>query len=155
MGEDITVMEITIHTGLKNFLFLDRILEVSPHHIVGIRTYSEEHVTHALESVAQLGAFFCRKLTDFSKHIFLLTIVRCVLPGESLISGTLFISGKLISRSDSAFQLEIRAEKENSILIEGTFIFGSVPYAGAFTREKLQTHYREVFSCLLNATENG
>ncbi|MBM4270857.1 MAG: hypothetical protein FJ139_01665 [Deltaproteobacteria bacterium] len=141
---------IVVRTGMKSFLLLDRIVEISESRIVGIRSYAGDPVYLGLESLAQLGAFFIRSLTDFSKHVFLLKIARCVFSTGPVLSGEYTFSGDLVSRSDSAFQVRLHSEKDRRKVIEGDLLFGSVEYNDYFKQETLHHHYRKVFSCLLN-----
>lgn len=143
-------MHIVIHTGLKSFLLLDRIMEVGANHIVGSRTFAGEPVSCGLESLAQLGALFVRNLTNFSKHVFLLTIVRCILPGRSILTGEYLFAGELISRSDSAFLIRVTSRQKQETIMEGDLLFGSVDYDHRFKEETLSNHYRKVFQCLCN-----
>lgn len=147
--------ETAIHTGLKNFLLLDRIVEAGVSRIVGIRSYPGAPAYLGLESLAQLGAFFVRNLTGFSKHIFLLKIARCVLPTRPVLSGEYILSGDLVSRSDSAFLLRVKSEIEGKTVMEGELLFGSVDYDHNFKRKTLRNHYRKVFSCLLNDSKTA
>ena len=145
-----TQQRITVNTGLKDFVLLDKITHAETQHIRGIKTFSNAPVYLVLESLAQLGAFHVRYLTGFERHAFLLKITQCLMPAQEKIDGTYTLSGKLVSRSTSAFSHIVQAGKGDRIQIEGEFIFATVDFDQSFQKEKLMDHYRSVFSCLLN-----
>ena len=145
-----TLQGITVNTDLNEFLLVDKITRVEAKTIRGIKTFSNAPAYLALESLAQLGAFHVRYLTGFERHAFLLKITRCLMPAQEKINGTYKLSGKLVSRSTSAFSHIIQAGKGDRIQIEGEFLFATVDFDQSFQKEKLMDHYRSVFSCLLN-----
>lgn len=140
--------EIVIHTGLNDFVMLDRVLEVSASHIMGSRSFSDAPVYLGLESLTQLGAYHIRHLVSFSRHVFLLKIVHCSLPPAQILNGKYMLSGSLLSRSNSAFSCRLKAESEEKLIFEGHFLYASVDYDENFKKGALRRHYRKVFSCL-------
>ncbi len=140
--------EIVINTGLNGFIMLDRILEVSESHIVCTRSFSGAPVYAQLEALAQLGAYHIRHLTGFSRHVFLIKIARCSLPRGKDMEGEYLLSGNLLSRSDSSFHCLLKAEKGDSAVMEGEFLYAAVAYDHNFRSGSLRRHYAKVFSCL-------
>ncbi len=147
--------KIEIQTGLTGFIMLDSICEAGATEIMGIRTFSDEPAYLGLEALAQLGAFHIRRLTGFDRHVFLLKIAGCRLSAGKFLNGKFVLSGKLLSRSDSAFLCRMKAEKEEMPVIEGDFLFGLVDYDEKFKRELLRGHYERIFTCLLNDIKPG
>ena len=140
--------EIVINTGLKGFVMLDRILEVSTSHIVGARSFSDDPVFWGLESLAQLGAYHIRYLTGFSRHVFLIKIDHFSLPLEEVMRGEHLLCGNLLHQSDSSFLCCLEAEIENKTVMEGEFLFAAIDYDHNFQSDNLRYHYAKVFSCL-------
>ena len=147
--------EILINTGLEGFIVLDSILEVSASHIVGTRSFSNELVFLGLESLAQLGAYHIRYITDFSRHAFLIKISHCSLPPGRGIDGEHLLSGNLRHQTKSSFLCHLKAEKENKMIMEGEFLYATVDYDHNFQSENLRQHYTKAFSCLQKDIKTG
>jgi hypothetical protein len=147
--------EIVIGTGLKGFVIIDRVLEVSTSQIVGTRSFSNVPVFLGLESLAQLGAYHLRYLTGFSRHIFLIKISHCSLPRGKVMDGEHLLSGNIRHQSDSSFLCRLKAEKENKTIVEGEFLYAAVDYDHNFRSENLRHHYTKVFSCLQKDIKTG
>jgi hypothetical protein len=140
--------EIVINTGLHGFVMLDSVVEVSTSHIAGARSFSDVPFYIGLESLAQLGAYHIRYLTGFTRHVFLIKIIHCSFPAGKGVDGEYFLSGNLLSQSDSSFHCRLKMEKENKTFMEGEFLFAAVDYDHNFQSERLRHHYTKVFSCL-------
>jgi hypothetical protein len=140
--------EFIVHTGLDGFVMLDKVIDVGTSNIAGIRFFPKAPVYLGLESLAQLGAYHIRHLTDFSRHVFLIKIAHCCLPPEKIMEGEYVLSGNLFSQSNSSFFYRLKAEKAATTLMEGEFLFASVDYDHNFKKDTLRRHYAEVFSCL-------
>jgi hypothetical protein len=147
--------EIVVHTGLKTFTLLDRIDGIGASHITGSSSFSDAPVYLCLEALAQLGAFYVRHLADFSRHVFLLKIVSCSLPSSHVLKGEYSLSGRLLSRSASAFSCRLKAEKGSTDMIKGEFLYASIDYDGNFKKDILQRYYREMFACLHSDSKRG
>ena len=145
--------KITVNTELDGFILLDGIIQAETQGIQGIKTFKNDPAYLGIESLAQLGAFHVRYITDFQRHAFLLKINQCLMPSQTGLFGIHYLSGDLVSRSDSAFSYELQAEKQGRIQIQGSFLFAAVDYDSHFRQEILQQHYQDVFSCLLNVTK--
>jgi hypothetical protein len=142
--------EMIIHSGRNSILMLDAIQSVSPTHISGTRSFSDDPLSAGLEALAQLGAFHLRYLTAFERHIFLLKIEKCCFSEGGPLDGEFTLFGELINQSDSAFYFRLMAEKAGQKAIDGEFLFAAVDYDEKFKRETLQNHYERIFSCLQN-----
>ncbi|NTW17379.1 MAG: hypothetical protein HGA41_07985 [Syntrophaceae bacterium] len=140
--------EIVIHTGMEGFVMLDSIREVSESHIVGTRSLSGAPVYLGLESLAQLGAYHIRSITAFSRHVFLIKIIRCRLPQGNIEDGEYVLTGDLLGQSTSSFHCRLKAERERIIVMEGEFLYAAVEYDHNFQSDRLRHHYAKVFSCL-------
>jgi hypothetical protein len=147
--------EFVVHTGLDGFVMLDRVTDVSISYIAGIRFFSNAPIYSGLESLAQLGAYHIRHLTDFSRHVFLIKIEHCCLPQEKIMEGEYLLSGNLLSQSNSSFFYRLKAEKAATTFMEGEFLFASVDYDHNFKKDTLRRHYAEVFSCLQRDLRTG
>lgn len=146
---------ITINTGLDDFVLIDAISDIGSGHIHGCRHFVRVPPYLGIESLAQLGAYHVRFLTSFERHAFLLKINRCTLPGQDLLDGMCHLYGTLTKKSTAAFAYNLMAEIEQSVVIEGEFLFGTVEYNAALKKNVLKNHYRKVFSCLLNDLKTG
>ena len=147
--------EIEINTGLNGFIMIDRIATVTSSHITGTKSFADAPVYLCLESLAQLGAFHIRWLIDFSRHVFLLKIVSCSLPLCRILNGDYTLSGRIISRSETAFSCKLRTEMDGKAAITGDFLYASIDYDANFKKETLHHHYRKLFSCLQNDLKTG
>ncbi|MCX5855519.1 MAG: hypothetical protein NTZ24_13295 [Deltaproteobacteria bacterium] len=147
--------EIVVHTGLNAFTVLDRIEGISASHITGSRSFSDAPVYLGLEALAQLGAFYIRHLVGFNRHVFLLKIVNCSLPSPHILKGEYSLSGRLLSRSASAFSCRLKAGKGNTGVMEGDFLYASIDYDGNFKKDILQRYYRKMFACLHSDLKRG
>lgn len=139
---------ISVNTGLDGFILIDRIIQTGEQGISGIKTFSDAPVYLGLESLAQLGAFHVRYMTEFQRHAFLLKIEQCAVPEQVGLDGTYTLSGTLVGRSASAFFYTLQADGGGGVRIEGRFLFATVPYDQTFKKEILQDHYQNVFLCL-------
>ncbi len=146
-------MKIEVNTGLDGFVLVDKIIQTESQNISGIKTFVNDPAYLGLESLAQLGAYHVRFLTDFKRHAFLLKITYCMMPAKALLDGRYKLSGRLLSRSATAFSYFLQGEEENEIQIEGEFLFATVDYDRRFKRAALQGHYRKIFSCLKNGSK--
>ena len=142
------LQNITVNTGLKSFVLIDRIAHAEARNIRGIKTFVNAPACLGLESLVQLGAFHVRYLTDFERHAFLLKITRCLMPAQGELNGTYALSGRLVSRCRSAFSYILEAKKDDKVRIDGEFMFATVDYDRIFKKEILLDHYRNVFLCL-------
>jgi hypothetical protein len=150
MAHGINGKKITVNTGLNGFIVVDRIIQADEQDISGIKTVADAPACLVLESLAQLGAFHVRYITNFQRHAFLLKIGRCVMPAQEKLDGTYQLSATLVNRSAAAFSYRLRARSEGRVCMEGEFLFATVDYNQVFKKERLQEHYRNVFSCLQN-----
>ena len=140
---------VSINTGLSGFVLLDRIGETAAGSIAGSKHFvSPASLALAIESLAQLGAYHVRYLTNFEKHAFPLKIKSCRLPASPIPAGFYSLSGELQGRSASAFTHILRAKLADETIMEGVFLFAVVDYDSTFRKEILERHYRRVFSCL-------
>lgn len=146
---------ITINTGLDGFLLLDEITAIQPDTIQGIRRFKDHPVYLGIESLAQLGAMHVRYTMDFSCHAFLLKINQCRLPVEKRLSGTYLLTAVLENRSSRSFSYHVAARNETAVYLDGSFLFAAMDYDASFQKERLQTHYRKIFSCLHSVSKNG
>ena len=146
---------IVINTGLSGFIMLDRILEVSAVRVVGRRSFTGIPAFLALETLAQLGAFHIRYITEFSRHVFLIKIVSCSIPLSTAMEGEYVLSGKLLSRTDSSFRSLLKAERDKEAAAEAELLYAAVDYDHNFKKGILHDHYIKVFSCLQRDLKTG
>jgi hypothetical protein len=146
---------ITINTGLNDFVLIDTISDIGVEHIRGCTHFVRTPPYLGIESLAQMGAYHVRFLTSFERHAFLMKINRCTVSGQDLLDGMCRLHGTFTSKSNAAFAYNLSAEIEQTVVIEGEFLFGTVEYNVSLKKEVLQNHYRKVFSCLRNDTKTG
>ena len=139
-----------INTGLDRFILIDKISEAGTGKISGTKNFSDAPIYLGIESLAQLGAYHVRFLTDFESHAFLSKITNCLIPAQQVLNGEYSLCGTLLGRSASAFSYFLEAKKAGKTRIKGKFLFATVSYDRNFRREILQNHYRTIFSCLKN-----
>ncbi len=139
-----------IHTGLEDFVLIDRILQIRSRDVSGIRTFTNDPAYLGLESLAQLGAYHVRYLTRFKTHAFLLKINDWSVWGPNKLNGLFELSGKLISRSSSAFSYGLEAKKGGHCRMKGEVLFATVDYDERFKKDRLEPHFRARFSWLWN-----
>ncbi len=142
-----TDVNIVINTGLSGFVALDRVLEVNTSRIVGTRVFSDTPAYLCLESLAQVGAFHVRYMTDYSRHVFLIKIVSCSILLKTT-KGEHVLSGRLLGRADSSFCSFVKAERGKETVAEAELLYAAVDYDGNFKEDVLRNHYKKVFSCL-------
>jgi hypothetical protein len=146
---------IVINTGLKGFILLDMVLEVSASRILGAKSFTGVPAYLPLESLAQLGAFHIRYITGFSRHVFLIKIVSCSIPLRTAMEGEYVLSGNLIGRSDSSYRCFLKAEKDKETAAEAELLYAAVDYDHNFKKGILHDHYTKVFSCLQRDLKTG
>jgi len=144
---------MTINTGLDGFVMIDKITHIRPESISAVKRFSYSPPHLAIESLAQLGAFHVRHLIALERHAFLLKINHCSTVSEDLLTGKIRLVGRLTGKSEAAYAYHLQAEKDNLILLDGEFLYGTVEYDTSFNQEILQQHYRRVLSCLRNDTK--
>lgn len=145
-------METLIHTGRTGFVMLSRVSGIGPEHIDATAVFGGFHaeVHTAIETLAQAGALHVRYLEDFKRHAFLLTIDRFHGKIPAKADGERLVHGRLISRSRQAFAYDLNLSSNGVIEARGRFLFAVQDYGGRFDRHRLETHYRNLFSCLKN-----
>ena len=143
---------VDINTQMDGFHLLTSVTDLDKGIIGGTAAFVDQPAFVVMESLAQLGALHVRWLCDFSKHAFLLKVERFSLPGESRISGTLELSGRLLVRSQAAFSYDLTASGVWESPLMGRFLFSVKEYDDTFGKEVLTTRYRKVFRCLTSAS---
>ncbi len=141
---------ITVNTGLNSFILVDKIIQAEEKEISGTKIFNDAPLYLGLESLAQLGAFHVRYLSGFERHAFLMKIDRYLMSEKQGLNGEYALSGRLVSRSASAFSYALQAKKGNDVSLEGGFLFATVDYDKNFKKEILEEHYKNVFLCLQN-----
>jgi hypothetical protein len=139
---------IILNSGLNDFLLIDTITHADSKEITGFKMYKEDPPYLGVESLAQLGAFHVRFVTDFAKHAFLLGIKRCTTSSWSSLKGPCLLSGTLTGFSSSAFSYGLGAEMDGETRIQGEFLFAAVEYSDILRKEILQSYYKKAFVCL-------
>lgn len=146
-------MDVVINTGRAGFVLIDRLLAIDSETIETATVFGENYtqIHTAIEALAQTGALHVRYLNDFKKHAFLLKIDRyhgepaCFKPGER------FICGRLVSQSSRAYAYELSLSQSGRMEASGRLLFALQDYGSRFNPKRLETHYRNLFSCLKNA----
>jgi len=143
---------VDINTQMDGFQLLTSVTDLDQGIIKGTAAFVDQPPFVVMESLAQLGALHVRWLCDFSKHAFLLKVERFSLPGESRISGTLELSGRLLVRSQAAFSYDLTTSGVWESPLMGRFLFSVKEYDDTFEKGVLTTRYKEVFQCLTSAS---
>jgi len=139
---------VSIRSELQGFRLIDRISRADRDEIRGSCTLRGGPVFTLIEALAQLGALHVRWLTGFSKHAFLLKIGRCTLPEGVPAAGACLLTGRRIAHSETTFAYHLKAERGETVLMEGEFVFTTIDYDERFAQNTLARHYRMLFSCL-------
>jgi len=145
---DQTMERITIHTGLRRFIMVDAVTDMSTDHISGEVSYENGDPTLLLESLAQLAGLHIRHSLNFTKHAFLVKITSIPLPAGESLNGRFLLTGSRISQSGSAFTYQLEASQGNQSVTRGQFLFGVIDYNDDFQKDILQRHYQKVFECM-------
>jgi len=146
---------LTVSSGLDGFRLIQGISHVSEGEIVGRTRLDKAPLYTGLEAMAQLAALDVRRRIDFSAHAFLLKVARCRWPGAETLDGLFRLEARAGSRSLRAFIYRTRAVGPAGLDIEAEMMFGIVDYGKDFQEQHLRHHYRELFTCLCNATTAG
>ncbi len=155
---------IIINSGQNRFNLIDQVTEVGPENIEGVIRFSKAPIYLGMESLAQLGALHVRYMVEFKRHAFLLKMRRFSLrsrnvensegmPSGNVLDGSYLISGKMLSHSEMAFLYVLNAKFDGVESMNGEFLFATVDYDSDFKKDVLESHYKEVLSCLQNASK--
>ena len=111
----------------------------------------------ALEAAAQAAALQQRVARDFSCHAFLLSVERAPWPAGPL-SGTARLDVRVTAQGGSVAASLVRVRGlcgPGGPLppLELELRVGLVPYDASFSRELLESRYRELYSCLSHNAE--
>lgn len=145
---------LIIRTGRSGFIMPERIIRLDEERIEILKTVgSDEAQVHTgIETLAQAGAFHLRHRSGFERHAFLLTIdhYRALTPRPD--PGIYHVHGRLTGKSARAFAYDLWAGQRDTPCFEGRFLFALGDYDRNFKKESLETHYRNLLSCLKNDT---
>ncbi len=147
---DSPTSSLTICTGMAHFRLVNSIREVDATGIMGEAGLNQAPLFTGIECLAQLGALHVRYLLDFGQHAFLLKIRHCSLPAMESLDGNFLLTGRRLHASDRAFLYHLEGRDTDSTVICADMLFAAMDYDRHFSRERLQTHYRELFSGLCN-----
>ncbi|MBU1171380.1 MAG: hypothetical protein KKD44_17645 [Proteobacteria bacterium] len=147
---------LIIRTGRQGFVMADHILFLGPNRIGISKTIDKEdtQIHTGIEILAQAGALHVRYLTSLVKHAFLLKIQHVKAQKSCLEPGFYRAWGTLVSQSKQAYAYDLFAEKDGETRIEGRFLFALGDYDHHFRKDILESHYRNLFSCLKNDMPN-
>lgn len=105
-----------------------------------------------LEAAAQAAALQQRVARDFSCHAFLLSVERAPwLAGP--LSGTARLDVRVTAQGGSVAASLVRVRGLCGPPLELELRVGLVPYDASFSRELLESRYRELYSCLSRNAE--
>ena len=145
---------IILNSGLPGIVLIDAVTDADSAAIAGRKLFRHAPLYHGIESLAQLGAYHVRFITDFEKHAFLLGVKHCALPSRKELHSTFRIFGNLLGKGSSSYSYRLRAVGDDATEIAGEFLFAAVDYDETdFKRDILREHYRKVFSCLKNSSK--
>lgn len=147
--------DVTIYSGLANFRLVDRISNVTPHGLSGEKKLVSEPGYCILEAIAQLASLHVRYLKDFSCHAFLMTVRHLSLPTDQRILGKMTFDARLRHQSNRTFTYVAQARIAGADPFGGEILISTVDYDDMFKQAYLETHYRKLFACLLNATKEN
>lgn len=147
--------QITVFSGMRGFVMIDRIFDISPREIAAGKRLAKAPPFAGIEALAQAAALHTRIINDFSRHAFLLKVQRCTLPPGPRLDGDFLIRGVLKGQSAASGSYEMALEKDGQTVMEGSFLIATVEYDARFKKEVLESRYRKVFSCLQTGIEPG
>ena len=143
---------ININTGLISNLMIREIREVLPSRIQAVANASDQTTLFLLlEAMAQTGALHARYLSNFGRHVFLVKVGRCSLPGHLPANEAIIIQADMEGKSDRSFSYHIQARERDHVIMAGDFWFSSADYDERFNAAALQQHYRDLWTCLTSA----
>lgn len=147
--------QIIVLSGMRGFVMIDRIFDVSPQGITAGKGLSKAPLFAGIEALAQAAALHARFINNFSRHAFLLKVRRCTLPPEPSLDGDFLIRGVLNGQSAASGSYEMALEKDGQTVMEGNFLIATEEYDARFKKDVLESRYRKVFSCLQTGIEPG
>ncbi|GAB6097515.1 hypothetical protein JCM14469_37690 [Desulfatiferula olefinivorans] len=145
---------LIIRTGRTGFIMPEKIIRLDAEYIEIQKTVGkdEAQVHTGIETLAQAGAFHLRHLIGFERHAFLLTIDHYRAAVSRPDPGLYHVHGRLTDKSARAFAYDLWAGTRHTPCFEGRFLFALGDYDRNFKKEALETHYRNLLSCLKNDT---
>lgn len=146
---------LTVTSGLAGFRLIQGITHVDEQEIIGRARFKDAPLYTGLEAMAQLGALDVRRRIVFAGHAFLLKIVHSDWPRADRLDGAFHLEARPGSRSQRAFQYHTRLRGPTGPQIEAELMFGVVDYDNDFQKQHLQAYYRDLFTCLRNATSES
>lgn len=145
---------INIHTGLDQFLLLDRITDFSDTDIMAEKSFSKDEKFLLIEAAAQLASYHVRLLMKCEKHAFLLKVERFnFLFSESGISGTVRLTASLENTTDRAYSYAILGNTGEKEVFQAHLIIATSDYTDEMKADQFKTYYQNSLSCLLKSTE--
>jgi hypothetical protein len=143
-------MKIRIQsTAEPDYIMLDRICDIQPDAVKGMKTFIQAPVCLAIESCAQLGAFHIRFNIGFCRHVFLINVKDYTLCPTDILHGSFSITGTCLSQSSDAFLYAIQITNDKDFCNKGTFLFGVADYDKRFNQNQLTKHYQDIFLGML------
>jgi hypothetical protein len=139
---------LRIHSRLRHFNLLTRILRVSMAEISGTADFEGMPPYCALEAMAQLAALHVRHCADFRCHAFLLKVGRYQWPTMEVLQGRYRLTAECVSQGSHAFAYRVKALGLECAGLEAELLIGTQSYDDGFREEILQAHYRDLFNRL-------
>ena len=146
---------LNIRSHMTSFRLLDRITLLEPQRIDAQADFKGAPLFAAIETMAQLGALHVRHLIRCESHAFLLKVNGCRLPNLHELNGKAAFTARLLHRSDKAYCYRIFTQDQARLHLEAELLFATIAYDDTFEKERLTSYYRNMLTCLQNATDNN
>ena len=144
---------VNIRSPIRRFRMIDTILRLEDDIIEGMADFVRAPAFAGLEAMAQLAALHVRWRVDFSRHAFLLSVVRCHGLPDRELDGTLQLQGRVTAHSMHAIRYRVTAATGAGKRLTAELFIGLRDYDTRFRSQRLQDHYREMVARLQAAPQ--
>lgn len=134
-----------IHSHLKHFQLLERIVDVTPTSIGASCCFVKVPAYLLLEAMAQLAALHVRHLMGFRRHAFLLKVAGFDIPSLELAAGSYHLAADQVYQSSNAFSYRVASQGPGGKRHGAELLIGTQAYDGQFQKTHLMAHYRKRF----------
>lgn len=137
---------IKIHSHLKHFQLLERIVDVTPKSMGATCCLEKAPTCLILEAMGQLATLHVRHLVAFKRHAFLLKVTHFDIPALELAAGRYMLTADQVSQSSNAFFYQVVSRGPHNENFETELLIGTQAYDGRFQETHLKDHYEKRFN---------
>lgn len=142
---------LNITSRMPHFKLISRICGNSATHLKAEAMLNGAPLYAGVEIMAQAAALHVRKMLDFKRHAFLLSIQQCSMPRIGSLKGLFKVSAIQAHRSSAAFSYSVAARGPEGVDFDGELLIGTRGFDERFSQAKLSAHYRQLWARLRDA----